>query len=86
MAAKQTSDRVRIRASTVAKAELPVRFRKRPDLRHAQGEYAVGTWLSIRLKNSFQLHDADLSEDFSTAYSSTDKPPIILELVSPRLS
>ena len=30
-------------------------------------------------------HDADVSEDFSTADDSTDKPPIIVEPVSPRV-
>ena len=44
-----------------------------------------GSKLSGVKETSSPSHDADVSEDFSTADDSTDEPPIIVEPVSPRV-
>ena len=44
-----------------------------------------GSKLSGVKETSSPPHDADVSEDFSTADDSTDEPPIIVEPVSPRV-
>ena len=44
-----------------------------------------GSKLTGVKESSSQPHDADISEDFSTADDSTDEPPIIVEPVSPRV-
>jgi cysteine protease ATG4 len=44
-----------------------------------------GGKLSGVKESSSPPHDADISEDFSTADDSTDEPPIIVEPVSPRV-